>query len=98
MSMKARLPTCDAIAARASDAFEAAAITKLAPEADAEVWQASRLFRRTDELNATVTMKLAEFDAPRGRSYAALGLLAHRQLISYGGDKDRLTPDRLTSY
>ena len=87
-----------ALARLVSDAFEAAANTKLAPEADAEVWQSRRLLRRTDELNATITVNLGAVDAPRGRSYAELGLLAHQQLVSYGKHKDRLTPDRLTSY
>jgi LmbE family N-acetylglucosaminyl deacetylase len=87
-----------ALARLTTDAFEAAGNTKLAPEANAEVWQTRRLFRRSDELNATVAMNLAEPDAARGRSYAALGLLAHQQLVSYGGHKDQLTPDRLASY
>ena len=87
-----------ALARLTTDAFEAAGNAKLAPEANAEVWQARRLFRRSDDLNATVTMNLDELDAGRGRSYAALGLLAHQQLVSYGGHKDQLTPDRLTSY
>src|SRR5205085_9307572 len=87
-----------ALARLAADAFEAAANAKMAPEAGSEVWQARRLFRRADELNATVTVNLAETDVPRGRSYAALGLIAHHQLVSYGGHKNSLTPDRLPSY
>lgn len=87
-----------ALARLVTDAFDAAASVKRAPEVGAEVWQTRRLFRRSDELDATVTMNLTELDAQRGRSYAQLGLIAHRQLISYGGHKDRLTPDRLTSY
>src|SRR5205085_9982045 len=58
-----------ALARLAADAFEAAANAKMAPEAGSEVWQARRLFRRADELNATVTVNLAETDVPRGRSY-----------------------------
>lgn len=87
-----------ALARLVGDAFEAAADVKLAPEANAEVWQTRRLFRRADELSANVTINLAEVDAPRGRSYAEMGLFAHRQLVSYGKHKDQLTPDRLTSY
>jgi LmbE family N-acetylglucosaminyl deacetylase len=87
-----------ALARLTTDAFEAAANVKLAPEADTEAWQARRLFRRSDDLSATVTVNLAEVDTQRGRSYAALGLLARRQLVSYGGHQDQLTPDRLSSY
>ncbi len=87
-----------ALARLTTDAFEAAGNAKLAPEANAEAWQVRRLFRRSDDLAASVTMSLAESDAARGRSYAALGLLARQQLVSYGGHKDQLTPDRLTSY
>lgn len=87
-----------ALARLISDAFDAAASAKLAPEAGSEVWQARRLFRRTDELNATVILNLAALDGLRGRSYAELGLIAHHQLVSYGRHKDQLTPDRLTSY
>jgi len=87
-----------ALARLTSDAFDAAASAKLAPEAGSEVWQVQRLFRRTDEWNATVAVNLAELDGRRGRSYAELGLIAHHQLVSYGRHKDQLTPDRLTSY
>jgi LmbE family N-acetylglucosaminyl deacetylase len=87
-----------ALARLVGDAFDAAANVKLAPEAGSEVWQARRLFRRTDEWNATVAINLAERDGSRGRSYAELGLIAHHQLVSYGRHKDHLTPDRLTSY
>ncbi|HJQ23827.1 MAG TPA: PIG-L family deacetylase [Blastocatellia bacterium] len=87
-----------AMARLAADAFDAAGNAKLAPEADSEAWQARRLLRRSDEADASVTINLAELDRPRGRSYAALGLVARHQLVSYGGHKERLTPDRLTSY
>ncbi|MEN3333596.1 MAG: hypothetical protein V7641_2961, partial [Blastocatellia bacterium] len=87
-----------ALARLISDAFDAAANSKLVAETGAEVWQARRLFRRTDELNANVALNLGAFDGPRGRSYAELGLLARHQLISYGKHKDPFTPDRLTSY
>jgi LmbE family N-acetylglucosaminyl deacetylase len=87
-----------ALARLANDAFDAAANVKLAPEAGSEVWQARRLFQHSDELNATAAINLVEFDAQRGRTYAELGLMAHHQLVSYGGHKDQLTPDRLTSY
>lgn len=87
-----------AVARLATDAFDAAANAKMAPEAGSEVWQARRLFRRSSEADASVTLNLAETDRARGRSYAALGLIAHQQLVSYGGHQDRLTPDRLTSY
>jgi LmbE family N-acetylglucosaminyl deacetylase len=88
----------EAMARLATDAFEAAANAKLAPEAGSEVWQAKRLFRRTDEWNATVAINLAELDGRRGRSYAELGLVAHHQLVSYGGHQDQFAPDSLTSY
>ncbi|HKQ06490.1 MAG TPA: PIG-L family deacetylase [Blastocatellia bacterium] len=86
-----------AVARLATDAFDAAANAKMAPEAGSEVWQARRLFRRSSEDDASVTLNLAEMNGARGRSYAALGLIAHQQLVSYGGHQDRLTPDRLTS-
>ncbi|HKP13703.1 MAG TPA: hypothetical protein VJZ91_16400, partial [Blastocatellia bacterium] len=86
-----------ALARLISDAFDAASV-KPAPDVGAEAWQVRRLFRRSDELDATVAVNLAELDAQRGRSYAQLGLIAHRQLVSYGGHTDQLTPDRLTSY
>ena len=87
-----------AVARLAGDAFDAAANVKLAPEAGSEVWQARRLFQRSDESNASAVINLSELDPQRGRSYAELGLIAHRQLVSYGGHKDQLTPDRLTTY
>ena len=69
----------------------------MAPEAGSEDWQARRLFRRSSEADAGLSLNLAEMNGARGRSYAALGLMAHQQLVSYGGHQERLTPDRRAS-
>lgn len=87
-----------AIARMLGDAFTAAGDAKVAPEADSEAWQARRLFQKTTETSADVTIKLDQTDQARGRTYAEIGLAAHRQLVSFGAASDRLTPEMEKSY
>jgi len=86
-----------AVARLTREAFDAAADTKLAPEAGSEVWRVRRLFERVRQADADVTVNLTEYDRIRGRSYAEIGLAAHRRFYSRGSNFDRLTPDRQTS-
>src|SRR5215216_864039 len=87
-----------AIARLLAQAFTAAGDAKVAPEANPEPWRARRLFRRTDEANASLTVNLDRYDQARGRTYAEIGLLAHHKLLSFGAALDRLTPEREKSY
>ncbi|HEY3136598.1 MAG TPA: PIG-L family deacetylase [Blastocatellia bacterium] len=86
-----------AVARLAREAFDAAADTKLVPEAGSEAWRARRLFERVRQADADVMLNLTEYDRIRGRSYAEIGLAAHRRFYSRGSNFDRLTPDRETS-
>lgn len=91
-----------AVARLAREAFIAApntnVDTKMAPEAGFEVWQARRLFSRTEPANSDVAINLMEYDRVRGLTYAQMGLAAHCRFFSRGASLDRLTPDRETSY
>jgi len=87
-----------AVARLAAEAFTAAADTKLAPEADSEVWQPRRFFEATDHRSADVAMNLAEYDRVRGRSYSRIGLAAHQCFASRAANLDSMTPDREASY
>jgi len=87
-----------AAARLAVEAFTAAGSAKLAPEAGSEVWQPRRFFGRGDDAGADVAINLNAYDRVRGKTYAQIGLAAHRRFISRGADRDRLTPERETSY
>jgi hypothetical protein len=87
-----------ALARLLAEAFTAAGDAKVAPEANSEPWEARRLFRRTDEANATLAINLDRYDQARGRTYAEIGLVAHHKLLSFGAALDRLTPERQKSY
>ncbi len=87
-----------AVARLAREAFAAAPDTKMAPEAGSEVWQARRLFARTDQGSADVAINLKEYDRVRGLTYAQMGLAAHHRFFSRAALLDRLTPERETSY
>jgi hypothetical protein len=87
-----------AVAQLALEAFYAAADAKVAPEAGFEPWPPGRLFRVAAEREADVAINLIEYDKTRGRTYAQMGLAAHRRFASRGRDMDRLTPDRERSF
>jgi LmbE family N-acetylglucosaminyl deacetylase len=73
-----------AVARLLGEAFRAAGDSKTAPEADSEAWRARRLFQKTAESSADVTVDLEQYDHARGRTYAEIGLEAHRRLVSFG--------------
>ena len=87
-----------AVARLLGEAFTAAGDTKVAPGAGSEAWRARRLFQRTVEASADVTINLNQYDQARGRTYAEIGLAARRQLASFGAATTRLAPEKEKSY
>lgn len=88
-----------AVARLTSEAFDRAASASPPPEQGVEPWQTRRLFQKMDWTAGAVSqditsVDLARFDRERGVTYAQIGLAARHRLLSFSGDRDRLTPDR----
>jgi len=87
-----------AIARLTSEAVDLAASAKLAPEPSEDIWRVRRIFRRANAATGGVRIDLSEYDQVRGRTYAEIGLAAHRRFVSRGTALDQMTVDREISY
>lgn len=87
-----------AIARLIPDAVDSAASAKVTPEPSEDICRVRRIFRRTNAATGGVRIDLTEYDQVRGRSYAEIGLTAHRRFASRGASLDQMSVDREVSY
>ena len=87
-----------AVARLIPEAVDSAASAKVAPEPSEDIWRVRRIFRRANAATGGVRIDLTEYDQIRGRSYAEIGLAAHRRFASRGTALDQMTVDREISF